>query len=298
MGIKNIIDNAKYLAQEAREELLDNKEEVTDTQIIDGNIQSTDYEEDGRGGLWLFIKKAFEKKQKGNMILIILAALLILAFCVTFFINPFHFNFGFVNRKTEIDKTANVVTEIRKISEFTTAVFYKELVLQDVKYKYKEHKVYKKSDNWYKRQLGLDKTVVGTQIDSTEIGRIVIIAKGNIRTGFNFSRLTANDFEVRNDTLFVTLPQAEIFDVIINPSDIEFFDRKGNYWDEENIREILANGKTIMYEQAMKENILEKANKYGIEKLGTMFKTFGFKEVVVSIKEPTSDLQFQDIEKE
>lgn len=281
MDIKDIIDNVKDLAEDAKEELF----EVTDTEDMNENTQTTNYKEDN-GGLWQFVKKAFKEKQKGKMILVILVVLLILAVFVTFFINPFHFNFGFVNRKTTIDKTANVVTEIRKISEFTTAVFYKELVLQDAKYKYKQRKIYQKSDNWYKRQLGLDKKVVGIETDSTEIGRIVIIAKGVIRAGVNFSRLTEDDFEVRNDTLLVSMPQAEIFDVIINPSDIEFFDRKGDYWNEESIRDMINNGKSLMYEQAMNENILEKANKYGIERMVSMFKVFGFKDVLVSIKEP------------
>ena len=42
-----------------------------------------------------------------------------------------------------------------------------------------------------------------------------------------------------------------------------------------------------MYDHAMSENILEKANKYGIEKMSNIFKTFGFKEAVVTIKEAT-----------
>ena len=50
-----------------------------------------------------------------------------------------------------------------------------------------------------------------------------------------------------------------------------------------------------MYEHAMNENILEKANKYGVEKMSNILKTFGFKEVVVSIKEPNIDSQFQNI---
>ena len=230
-----------------------------------------------------------------NPIVLIIAATLVAVFIFIFLINPFHFKIGFANKKLEIEKTTNLVTEIKKIAEFTTACFYEELVIQDIKYKYKEHPVYKKSDNWYKRQLGLDKTVTGIQIDSTEIGRIAIIAKGKIRAGLNFSKLTENDFRISNDTLYATFPQAEIFDIIINPSDIEFFHRKGNFWDNEGIAELVNKGKSTMYEHAMNENILEKANKYGVEKMSNILKTFGFKEVVISIKEPNTDSQFQNI---
>lgn len=227
---------------------------------------------------------------------LIAATVLAFAFIFFFLINPFHLNIGFANRKLEIEKTTNLVKEIKKIAEFTTACFYEELVIEDIKYKYKEHKVYKKSDNWYKRQLGLDKTVVGTQIDSTEIGKIVLIAKGKIRAGLNFSKLTEEDFKIQNDTLYATLPEAEIFDIIINPSDIEFFHRDGNYWDEESISELVSRSKNSMYDHAMNENILEKANKYGVEKMSNIFKTFGFKEAVVTIKETTANDISSEIE--
>lgn len=229
-------------------------------------------------------------------VLIVLAGI-VFAFGFIFLVNPFHFNIGFANRKKlEIEKTTNLVTEIKKIAEFTTACFYEELVIQDIKYKYKEHKVYKKSDTWWKRQIGKDRELVGTEIDSTEIGKIVIIAKGKIRAGLNFAKLSEGDFKIQNDTLYATLPSAEIFDIIINPSDIEFFHRDGNYWDDASISELVSRGKNTMYNHAMDEDILEKANKYGIEKMSNIFKTFGFKEAIVSIKEVESNQNLLDIE--
>lgn len=235
-------------------------------------------------------KRATGKTLKVKSLMTVSIAALAIAFFLIFIINPFHFKIGFMNKKLEIEKTTNLVTEIKKIAEFTTACFYEELVIQDIKYKYTENKIYKKSDNWYKRQLGLDKQVIGIETDSTEIGKIAIIAKGKIRAGLNFSKLTENDFEIRNDTLFATLPPAEIFDIIINPSDIEFFHRKGNYWDNEGIAELINRGKKMMFDHAMNENILEKANKYGIEKMSNILKTFGYKEAFVSIKAPEIDL--------
>lgn len=281
--IKNIVDDAKGLAQIA-DGFFNIPEEVKKNQCTDDKTENINYEERLSD---LEQMQSYKENQKRKRITISVVVALILVSLVLIFFKSFHSN---DRKKTKIANTTNVVSEIRKMSEFTTAAFYKELVLQDAKFKYKDRNIYKKSDNWYKRQLGLDKEIIETVTDSTEIGRIVIIAKGVIRAGFNFSRLTANDFEVRNDTLFVTMPQAEIFDVIINPSDIEFFDRRGNFWDEENIKEIINNGKSEMYEQAMNENILGKANRYGKERMGSIFKAFGFKEVVVSIKESEIDI--------
>ena len=223
-----------------------------------------------------------------------LIAAAVLAFAFIFIINPFHFKIGFAKRKLEIEKTNNIVTEIKKIAEFTTACFYEELIIQDIKYKYKKRNIYQNSDNWFERLTGQNKELIDIAVDSTEIGKIVLIAKGKIRAGLNFSKLTKNDFKIRHDTLYAYLPSAEIFDVIINPSDIEFFHRSGNYWDEEGIAALVSKGKASMYEHAMTENIIEKANKYGIEKMTNIFKTFGFKEAVVSIKETEADFNLED----
>ena len=113
MDIKDIIENAKDLAQEAKEDLLEGNGKAEDS--METCIDSKNSNEH-HGGLLHFIKKAFKEKQKGNMILIILVIAILVCLFVTFFVNPFHFKFGFTNRKTEIEKTANVVTEIRKIS--------------------------------------------------------------------------------------------------------------------------------------------------------------------------------------
>ncbi len=222
---------------------------------------------------------------KKNIIISAIVVVFVLALAFVFlYVNPFDFKIGFDKKQLEIERTANLVTEIKKISEFTTACFYEELVIKDVKYKYKERKIYQKSDNWYKRQLGLGKKEIGTQIDSTEIGSLVLIAKGKIRAGLNFSKLTQEDFRIQNDTLYATLPEAEIFDIIVNPSDIEIFHRDGDYWNETNVSELVSKGKMTMRDDAMLENILEKANKYGLEKMSNIFKTFGFKEAIVTLK--------------
>ena len=45
------------------------------------------------------------------------------------------YKLGVFGKKDElsIDKTANVVTEIKKISEFTSACYYEEIILQESK---------------------------------------------------------------------------------------------------------------------------------------------------------------------
>ena len=52
--------------------------------------------------------------------------------------DPFKLNLNFLGKELTIDKTANVITEIKKISEFTTACFFEDRIIQENKYKYFE----------------------------------------------------------------------------------------------------------------------------------------------------------------
>ena len=165
-------------------------------------------------------------------------------------------NLGLFDAKGDelaIDKTANVVTEIKKISEFTSACFYEEIVLQESK----------------KRFLMTDE--------------IVIIANGKVRAGFNLKDLADENIVVTGDTLNVTLPKAEIFDVLVNPSDFDIYIEDGT-WDDPTVTAIKNKAITQIKEDALKDGILEKAQESGIKKLTELFKNFGFSEVMITVE--------------
>ena len=161
-----------------------------------------------------------------------------------------------------IDKTATVVEEIRKISEFTSACYYEEMVLG-----YKK----KKKDE------------------------MVLIANGKVRAGFDLSTIKADDVIINGDSLFVALEPAKIFDIIINPSGYDVFVEKGK-WSHNQMTTIKDDARNKLAANANAYGILEKATEIGTEKLSAVLKTFGYKEVVVSIKEPNTDFQFIELE--
>ena len=179
--------------------------------------------------------------------------------------------------KLTIDKTANVVSEIKKISEYTTACFYEELVLKDNKFEVKETPVYKKIEtgNKVRDLLGLDKEVDGVVVDSTEVGKIAIIVKGKVRAGFDLSCIDNEDLCVSGDTLSMALPNAKIFDIIVNPSDVEIFHRSGT-WEDDEVAKLLSSAKDEIEKDALAYGILDKAKTAGRGKLESLFKTFGF----------------------
>lgn len=156
-------------------------------------------------------------------------------------------------KSLEIDPTANVVEHIRKISEFTTACYYEEYVIQ-------------------LKKPASENTMLNHIMTTPEI---VLMAKGQVRAGFDLSKISADDMSFSDDTLRVVLPAPEIFDVITNPSDYEIFVEQGG-WTHEEITELQIGGRERVLANAIDDNILEKADSIGRERLTNLFQTFGF----------------------
>ena len=123
-------------------------------------------------------------------------------------------------RELEIERTAAVVEEVRRIGELSSAGYYEELVLTDRDASY----------------LGELKRISGIN-RLTGSGDFVIICKGRVRAGFDLTRMQPSDCSVSGDTLRVTLPPVEILDVVINPADYEVF--AGHRTHEETVGIIL-----------------------------------------------------------
>lgn len=183
-------------------------------------------------------------------------------------VNPFNWNFPFYNEELKIDKTANVVDKIKKISEFTTLCYYEEVVL--------------KSD-----RVAEDNNVVANflKIKADSIHEeVVIIAKGKVRAGFDFAKLMDEDIAVKSDTLAINLPSPEIFEVIANPSDYEIFVEEGE-WTHEDISLLQMTHRNQLLESAIKADVIQKAASVGKNKVEELFQTFGFNVVEIKVKE-------------
>ena len=168
----------------------------------------------------------------------------------------------FTQEELKIDPTASVVEEIKKISEFTSACYYEEYVIQDTK---------EASGN------ALLKMVKSKP-------EVVILSKGKVRAGVDLGKITPEDIKVSNDTLRINLPQPEIFDVIVNPSDYEIFSENGD-WSHDEISRIIQKGKENLQQHALDEGIIGKAGETGKKKLESLFQTLGYKVVEIILPE-------------
>lgn len=165
----------------------------------------------------------------------------------------------------QLEKTANVVTEIRNISEFTSACYYEELVMTDVK----------DSESTTNKLAGL----FGK--DAMWKDEICLIIDGKVRAGFDLSKVPEDAIAITSDTLTMTLPKTEIFDVIVNPSDCEVYVEDGK-WSHEHVTAMQASARERIQEDALSYGILEQADKIGRERLTDLFKTFGFNTVILN----------------
>lgn len=154
-------------------------------------------------------------------------------------------------KKVYIMDTPTVVKNIKSIQKLSTACFYEEII---------QSEPIKKKDS------------------------LIIVANGTVRAGFDLDNLSDENITIENDTvLSITLPEAKIFDVIVNPKDIRFIE--GNKASNEKVYDRAVSKATKrIKDDALNDGILDKATESGKKQLTELFKAFGFKEVYVDIE--------------
>jgi hypothetical protein len=168
----------------------------------------------------------------------------------------------FKARPIVIDKTANVIENIRRLAELTTATYYEDNVT--VKEKTEEY------------------SLLGVNMDRTN--ELVLITKGKVRAGFDLSALQKQDIFVDSVSITLKLPQPQLLDIITNPSDFETFEEDGK-WSHEDVTSYKNEARAIIEKNALESGILKRAEKSGREKLTAFLQALGFKEVNILLRD-------------
>ena len=159
-----------------------------------------------------------------------------------------------------IDKTANVVEEIRRLSELTTAIYYDNNVI--VKKKAKDLSVFGQ-----------------TLITLTD--ELVLLTRGKVRVGFDFSELQEQDIVVDSVSISLKLPQVKILDIITNPSDFETFEESGK-WSHEEVTVIKNEARAQIEKNALENGILRIAEENAKKNLTAFLSMLGFKKIIIN----------------
>lgn len=163
-------------------------------------------------------------------------------------------------RGLKIRDTQTLVTQVREMSSLVTACYYGEVVQTARK---------QRSVNAF-----------GTSLPLPE-DEICIISRGKAKAGIDLSKLDDDALTLRGDTVLVRLPEPEIFEVILNPSDYEIFVEDGK-WSHEEVMAIERRAKEVIRRDALAAGLPEKATGSALRQLDRLLRAFGFKEVILS----------------
>lgn len=171
-------------------------------------------------------------------------------------------------RGWKIADTPAVVVSIKKIAELATACFFEEKIL-----------VEKKAKAVVDNKVG-DFIAGLAKKDALIEDELCLIAKGQVRAGYDLRDLSEGDVSFENNILTIKLPEVKILEVIINPKGWDFYVEEG-LWSDEQIRNIKSKAKELVKTDALENGILEKAAKSGADKIKALMLSLGFKNVVV-----------------
>jgi hypothetical protein len=168
-----------------------------------------------------------------------------------------------------IENTPLVVTQIKQIAELHTVQMYAEVVV----------------DSSYLNDFGVTnralRSVGMPTVPVDEYNTLVIIAKGKVRAGINLAALADSNVVVTKDSVAITLPAAQIFDVVINPADFETFIETGT-WTPQATQLVKAKAKAQLLALAQQQNLLAQARQKALAVLQQFLTTAGFRAVSFS----------------
>lgn len=165
-------------------------------------------------------------------------------------------------RGLKLDPTPALVEQVRRIGELSSAGFYEELVLTDLDDSYLGE---------LNRASGLRRFIGSSDF--------VVICKGRVRAGFDFTKVEGTDFSVSGDTLRLTLPPVEVLDVVINPADYEVF--SGHRSHDETVA-IIIQAKQRLRADAIDAGILDQAELSAETHLKRLFGSMGYREILLT----------------
>ncbi|WP_207496534.1 DUF4230 domain-containing protein [Aridibaculum aurantiacum] len=177
----------------------------------------------------------------------------------------------FTAKPVVIDETPILIKDIKAIGQLVTIVVSDEVVVSSV--------VPTKGSAF----VNVFNKITHVNILPSADKQLVLIGKGKVMAGTDFSRIDSMHVKVTGDTATIVLPKATVTDAILNPSDFEVFEESGR-WSNEEVNQVKISARQKMIDRAIANNILEKANNKARGIMEQFLQSAGFKVVQVSIQ--------------
>ena len=157
-----------------------------------------------------------------------------------------------------IDNTPIHIESIKTIAEISTVSYKDEVVIDTVEY-YGEFTSVLDPDEWMR--------VLNRGIKR----RLTLIIQGEVKYGID---LTNKNYSVvsNKDSIWVTLPQPKILDVIISPSKNEVFQEQGS-WSDNTRRKLEVKAKFMIQKNADAISLQKKAKENTIRLFKKLIRT-------------------------
>ncbi len=172
----------------------------------------------------------------------------------------------FTAEKIVIDQTPILIKDIKTIAQLVTVTAYDEVVVDSL--------VYNKAAAIF----DMFRSVTPLAMLPSPKKQLVLIGKGKVLAGTNLQKLNDQSIVIHNDTAWIQLPQAEILEAIINPSDFETFEETGK-WSDDEVIAVKVKARNKMISRAIERGILDKAGKKANAVIESFLHIAGFKVV-------------------
>jgi|688.fasta_scaffold03154_8 hypothetical protein len=171
----------------------------------------------------------------------------------------------FRSKPVMVENTPVLIKEIREMTQLISVTSYDEVVVDSAK----------------SSSMDIVKALTGVSTPlSPPMDRIVIVAKGSVQAGTNLRFLTESNIYVEGDSVAVQLPEAEILEVIVNPSGFSTFTETG-IWSPDAVNLVKTKAKKVMEQRAVGKNILGIAEQRARLLMENFLRAAGFKKVTI-----------------
>ena len=118
--------------------------------------------------------------------------------------------------------------------------------------------------------------------------KLCLIASGIVRAGYDLKKIKEDDFRYIDGKMTIVLPPVEIFDVIVNPKQRDFYVDTCKDWTDDQINAVISRAKDIIRDEAMRANLLEQASKNGEKQIRALFLGLGYKDIELLQQQQTA----------
>ena len=177
----------------------------------------------------------------------------------------------FKEQKVQIDKTAVIVTNIKALAQLVTISAYDEIVVDSTS----------NISNGLRGFAALYPSWAPAILSGEQ--RLVLIGKTTTHVGIDLQKLRPEDVYVQKDSLHIVLPAAQVLEVILNPSDLSFFEERGT-WSNEAISQLKNKITYLAAANAKSLGLLAQSETKAKELLTTFFKALGYNKIGFSFR--------------